>query len=61
MFVFTWFFIPETKGISLERMDDLFGITGLVERKMLGDEIPAHNTEAPKDGPATNVEKIETV
>lgn len=25
MFIFTWFFIPETKGISLERMDELFG------------------------------------
>ena len=25
MFVFTWFLIPETKGISLERMDELFG------------------------------------
>jgi len=27
MFVFVWFFIPETKGLSLERMDDLFGVT----------------------------------
>lgn len=26
MFIFTWFFIPETKGMSLERMDDLFGV-----------------------------------
>lgn len=25
MFVFTWFFIPETKGRSLEAMDELFG------------------------------------
>ena len=25
MFIFTWFFIPETKGISLEKMDELFG------------------------------------
>lgn len=25
MFVFTWFLIPETKGISLEKMDELFG------------------------------------
>jgi hypothetical protein len=30
MFVFVWFFIPETKGISLERMDELFG----AEKKM---------------------------
>lgn len=27
MFFFVWFFIPETKGISLERMDELFGVT----------------------------------
>ncbi|KAK8165030.1 general substrate transporter [Phyllosticta citrichinensis] len=29
MFLFAWFFIPETKGLSLERMDDLFGVTEL--------------------------------
>jgi len=26
MVVFAWVFIPETKGISLERMDELFGV-----------------------------------
>ena len=26
MFIFVWFFVPETKGISLERMDELFGV-----------------------------------
>jgi hypothetical protein len=26
MFVFVWFFIPETKGLSLEKMDELFGV-----------------------------------
>lgn len=25
MGVFVWFFIPETKGLSLEQMDELFG------------------------------------
>lgn len=25
MGVFVWFFIPETKGLSLEMMDELFG------------------------------------
>ncbi|KJX94676.1 mfs quinate transporter like protein [Zymoseptoria brevis] len=25
MFIFTWFLIPETKGVSLEKMDELFG------------------------------------
>ncbi|KAK4150244.1 putative sugar transporter protein [Chaetomidium leptoderma] len=27
MGVFVWFFIPETKGLSLEKMDELFGVT----------------------------------
>lgn len=27
MFFFVWFFIPETKGMSLEAMDSLFGLT----------------------------------
>lgn len=26
MGLFVWFFIPETKGISLEKMDELFGV-----------------------------------
>jgi Sugar (and other) transporter. len=32
MGVFVWFFIPETKGMSLEKMDDLFGVTELVQK-----------------------------
>ncbi|KAK6584626.1 hypothetical protein PZA11_002850 [Diplocarpon coronariae] len=31
MFFFVWFFIPETKGLSLERMDDIFGVTELAK------------------------------
>ncbi|XPS71552.1 hypothetical protein M3J09_003732 [Ascochyta lentis] len=31
MFVFVWFLVPETKGLSLEKMDDLFGITELIK------------------------------
>ena len=31
MFLFVWFFIPETKGLSLEKMDDLFGVTEMVK------------------------------
>ena len=27
MFLFVWFLIPETKGLSLEQMDELFGVT----------------------------------
>ncbi|KAJ6113643.1 hypothetical protein N7523_006960 [Penicillium sp. IBT 18751x] len=33
MGVFVWFFIPETKGMSLEKMDDLFGVTELLQQK----------------------------
>ncbi|CAG8959417.1 hypothetical protein HYFRA_00001315 [Hymenoscyphus fraxineus] len=42
MFFFVWFLIPETKGLSLEKMDDLFGITELVEKKIAGDEEAHH-------------------
>jgi hypothetical protein len=61
MFVFTWFFVPETKGISLERMDDLFGVTRLVEEKMEREEIPPQNDSTHKDPSATNGKKIETI
>ena len=27
MFVFVWFLVPETKGMSLEAMDEIFGTT----------------------------------
>ncbi|KAF9882724.1 hypothetical protein FE257_005342 [Aspergillus nanangensis] len=33
MFFFVWFFIPETKGLSLEKMDELFGVTQLIDQK----------------------------
>ncbi|KFX94006.1 hypothetical protein V495_07440 [Pseudogymnoascus sp. VKM F-4514 (FW-929)] len=32
MMIFVWFFIPETKGLSLEKMDDLFGVTELATK-----------------------------
>ncbi|PVH69162.1 general substrate transporter [Cadophora sp. DSE1049] len=35
MFVFVWFLIPETKGVSLEKMDALFGV---VESPKFADE-----------------------
>jgi hypothetical protein len=52
MFVFVWFFIPETKGLSLEKMDDLFGVTELV--KHIEEDREAHRqasaTEIGLDG-----------
>ncbi|CAN8101001.1 unnamed protein product [Discula destructiva] len=38
MFVFVWFFIPETKGMSLEAMDALFGVTENSKTDLVGDE-----------------------
>ncbi len=34
MFVFTWFSVQETKGLSLEKMDELFGVTQSGEKKL---------------------------
>ena len=34
MFVFAWIFVPETKGMFLEDMDDLFGILELAQRML---------------------------
>ncbi|KAF2022005.1 general substrate transporter [Aaosphaeria arxii CBS 175.79] len=50
MFFFVWFLIPETKGLSLEKMDDLFGVTELV--KNLENDREAHGsvTEVNLDG-----------
>ncbi|KAK0668189.1 putative permease [Cercophora samala] len=38
MFVFVWFFIPETKGVSLEAMDKLFGMTDAPEKASVDGE-----------------------
>lgn len=36
MFFFVWFFVPETKGISLEAMDKLFGVTEDTKTELVG-------------------------
>ena len=36
MFFFVWFLIPETKGVSLEKMDALFGV--VESSKMIDEE-----------------------
>ena len=41
MGIFVWFFVPETKGISLEKMDELFGVTELA--KKIDDHDPEHD------------------
>jgi sugar porter (SP) family MFS transporter len=58
MFFFTWFLVPETKGMSLEKMDDLFGVTQLVKNLDMQEENGSHNavgtTPAPVEIQDTN-------
>jgi hypothetical protein len=65
MFFFVWFLIPETKGMSLEKMDDLFGVTELVKKIQVEDhEHHAHSpaTEIGLDGKeVAHVQKREVV
>lgn len=63
MFVFVWFFIPETKGLSLERMDDLFGITELVKNMEADGERNVHGnvSELDVDGKKANIVHEEKV
>lgn len=34
-----WFLVPETKGRTLEEMDELFGVAGMVEDEKLKESI----------------------
>jgi hypothetical protein len=54
MFIFVWFLVPETKGLSLERMDDIFGITELVKNIEADRENQGHSNakELDMDGKA---------
>lgn len=45
MFAFVWFFIPETKGVSLEKMDALFGV--VESPKMADEEARSSTTKEP--------------
>ncbi|KAF5579301.1 quinate permease [Fusarium pseudocircinatum] len=46
MGLFVWFFVPETKGLSLEQMDELFGVVDMTNKL-------AH--ENPETGRATSI------
>ncbi|KAF4473416.1 HXT3-Low-affinity hexose facilitator [Fusarium agapanthi] len=50
--VFVFFFVPETKGISLEHMDTVFGGVDHTEKgaEMLGVDTAQHQTQEFKDG-----------
>lgn len=49
MFVFVWFFVPETKGLSLEAMDSLFGVTEVNSKTALNE--PDNEKERTADTP----------
>ncbi|TGO83185.1 hypothetical protein BPOR_0689g00030 [Botrytis porri] len=50
MFFFVWFLIPETKGLSLEKMDDLFGVTAMAHKADA-----ESNTGSIRGAPGTNI------
>jgi hypothetical protein len=54
MGIFVWFFIPETKGLSLEKMDELFGVTEMLKKVDEHDPEPAN---APTEIREHNAEK----
>ncbi|GMM33478.1 hypothetical protein DASC09_008030 [Saccharomycopsis crataegensis] len=54
--VFTWFFIPETKGKSLEEIDTLFGGVNHIQK---GDQL--HNGSLQKEMDKASLELIEKV
>lgn len=58
MFIFVWFLVPETKGLSLERMDDLFGVTELVKDVEGADASPT-GRRSPSANEKTGVEQVE--
>jgi hypothetical protein len=61
MFIFVWFLIPETKGLSLEKMDDIFGITELIKNIEADREAHPHDTELDIDGKKASVVREEKV
>lgn len=54
MFGFVWFVIPETKGISLEAMDELFGVTEGSKKDSV--ERQQDSADGKRPGAATEVE-----
>jgi len=49
MFIFVWFLVPETKGLALEKMDELFGVTEMI-KKMDDEERNSVDVVSEKNG-----------
>lgn len=61
MFVFVWFFIPETKGLSLEAMDALFGVVDHGESHLESGNLDhATRDSMEKEPTATQIETVAT-
>lgn len=58
MIFVAWFLVPETKGISLERMDELFGTANFGDIEDVG--VAAHTGQLEKVG-GEEVERVEAV
>ena len=52
MFICTWFFVPETKGLFLEDMDELFGVLELA-KQMLDEAELENGPQSRKNSQAT--------
>lgn len=59
MFVFTWFFVPETKGISLEKMDELFGAVPRDSKEMDIEQNDRAESNAAEDKGDISVSHVE--
>lgn len=57
MFVFTWFFVPETKGRSLESMDELFGV--VPQGKFMDEEGQRRESIASQKGADVTIAHVE--
>lgn len=56
MFIFVWFLVPETKGLALEKMDELFGVTELA--KTMDDE-ERNSVEVASEKNGARAEQVE--